>query len=109
MMKKKRSVWTPVEARTKDHIRDFAHRDEIVHLPPVVRIILNVGVLDHEDATSSSSESSLQTTTLSFVALVVDWTHDNSRRPRHFIKNQIAVTIEIDRRSNALSFREVTP
>ena len=49
MMKTERAMGAAVEAGTEHYSGDLADRDKIVDLIPVARIILEIGVLDHQD------------------------------------------------------------
>ena len=78
-----------VETRAEDHIGHLAFCNKIVHLLPIVRIIFEIGVLNHKHISGKPSESGSQRCSFTSIMVMVERSNgDGARRSRILTENK---------------------
>ena len=96
MIKIKRAVRPPVEARAVNHVRDLAIRDEVVHLRPIFRLIFEVRILNDDDVTARGDEAGLNGSPLATVALMETDPNGDVILLRRFCPAYVTSRIDLD-------------
>jgi hypothetical protein len=99
-------VRPPIEARTIDDVRDFTHRDKVVHRCPIVRIVFEIGILNDDHVAGDGGESTLQAGAFSLVGFMIDEPHCN-HCAGVFSEFQIAVSVQGDAHTAADSVGKI--
>ena len=101
MMKVERSVRAAIEARTKDGVGDLAVDYKVVHLPPIARVVLEVGVLDYDYVTRYCPEPCSQRASLALIAFMINRTDRNPRGAQGIRERDVPSIIKLKSRATA--------
>src|ERR1051325_10920775 len=85
MMKIERPMWSSIEPRPEHHIGQLAFCNKILHLFPIVRIVFEIGVLNHKHISGKASESGSQRCSFTSVMFMVDRSNGDGRGRSRFL------------------------